>query len=123
MKINGDAIYGTRANPFGHSFPWGVVTRKGEDLYLIIYEMPKDKSLKLPFRGEGKKTAVALKDSSRQLPVTQGEDGLVIDLAGVEAVPSATVVKVSGRGEVIKNTSPEKETPNPVKKRRRISHE
>lgn len=110
MKINSEAIYGTRANPFRHAFPWGVVTQKGEDLYLIIYEMPQDRLLKLPFRGEGKITAAALKEPSRLLPVKQGDNGLSIDLAHVEVVPSATVVKVSGRGEVIEGTFPEKGT-------------
>ena len=31
MKENGEAIYETRANPFDVEFPWGRVTRKGDN--------------------------------------------------------------------------------------------
>lgn len=36
LKRNGDAIYGTRANPFPESYPWGEITAKGDSLYLIL---------------------------------------------------------------------------------------
>jgi len=41
MKINGDAIYGTKASPFRVEFPWGNITRKPGKLYLGIYQWPK----------------------------------------------------------------------------------
>ncbi|MBQ0025628.1 MAG: alpha-L-fucosidase [Bacteroidales bacterium] len=36
LKENGDAIYGTECSPFRSKFDWGVVTRKGKMLYLIL---------------------------------------------------------------------------------------
>lgn len=36
LKRNGESIYGTTANPFTESFPWGEITAKGDTLYLIL---------------------------------------------------------------------------------------
>ncbi|MHC4125837.1 MAG: alpha-L-fucosidase [Planctomycetota bacterium] len=36
MKVNGEAIYGTVANPFDYDFPWGTITQKPGKLYLHV---------------------------------------------------------------------------------------
>jgi len=36
IKANSEAIYGTSANPFDHTFNWGEVTTKNGDLYLFV---------------------------------------------------------------------------------------
>ena len=36
LKKNGEAIYGTEASPFREQFEWGTITRKGNNLYLIL---------------------------------------------------------------------------------------
>ncbi|NLK16509.1 MAG: hypothetical protein GX311_08950 [Bacteroidales bacterium] len=36
IKINSEAIYGTAANPFNHTYQWGDITTKNEDLYLFV---------------------------------------------------------------------------------------
>jgi alpha-L-fucosidase len=36
LSKNGEAIYGTKANPFPESFSWGEITAKGNNLYLIL---------------------------------------------------------------------------------------
>lgn len=36
MRINGEAIHGTAANPFDCEFDWGRVTAKGADIYLLL---------------------------------------------------------------------------------------
>lgn len=36
LKKNGKAIYGTEASPFRESFEWGTITRKGNELFLIL---------------------------------------------------------------------------------------
>lgn len=54
LDRNGDAIYDTEATPFREDFPWGMVTRRGENLYLILTgERPRDGKIRLP-RPEGK---------------------------------------------------------------------
>ena len=100
MKMNGEAIYDTTANPFKRSFPWGVVTQKGDILYLIVYEIPANGKLNLPFSAKGTLSASALADG-KKVPVKSSATGVELDLSGVTPVPSATVVKLVGRGHVI----------------------
>jgi len=53
LRVNGEAIYGTQGGPFERPLPWGSVTRRGERLYLIVTEMPKDDSwLELPIANQ-----------------------------------------------------------------------
>ncbi|HSC40353.1 MAG TPA: alpha-L-fucosidase, partial [Chitinophagaceae bacterium] len=40
MKVNHDAIYGTKASPWAAEFDWGNITRKPGKLYLGIYNWP-----------------------------------------------------------------------------------
>ncbi len=40
LKKNGEAIYGTGANPFPVSFDWGEITTKDHSLYLILSGKP-----------------------------------------------------------------------------------
>lgn len=40
VKNNSEAIYGTRANPFDHTFEWGDVTVKGNQLFAFVEKMP-----------------------------------------------------------------------------------
>lgn len=47
MKINGEAVYGSKAGPFEY-LPWGWATRKGDMLYLFVLQWPKDGELRIP---------------------------------------------------------------------------
>src|SRR5579872_1918240 len=40
MKVNGESIYGTAANPFPYELPWGVITSKPSRLYLHVFRWP-----------------------------------------------------------------------------------
>lgn len=52
MKVNGDAIYGATASPFGHPFDWGRCTAKVRPdktvLYLHVWNWPVDGQLTVP---------------------------------------------------------------------------
>lgn len=47
LKVNGDAIYGTKASPFAY-LPWGRATTKSNKLYLHVFDYPKDGIIKIP---------------------------------------------------------------------------
>jgi len=47
MDINNESIYGTSGNPFPDNFPWGMVTAKGNKLYLHVDEFPEDSQIEL----------------------------------------------------------------------------
>lgn len=100
MHVNGEAIYGTQASPFKNAFPWGVVTRKGNTLYLIMYHLPKSGKIALPYVMKGAASAAALADG-RAVPVRASSSGVELDVSGVKAMPSATVVRLAGKGTVL----------------------
>ncbi|HNW38707.1 MAG TPA: alpha-L-fucosidase, partial [Methanosarcina vacuolata] len=43
LKVNGQAVYGTAANPFPYEFEWGRITGKGKKLFLIFTKHPSEK--------------------------------------------------------------------------------
>ncbi len=43
MQTNGEAIYGTEANPFPFELEWGRITQKPGKLYLFFYQWPSMK--------------------------------------------------------------------------------
>ena len=59
-------VYGTDASPWQHALPWGDVTRKGNKLFLAVFEWPASGKLYLP----GLKTPIT---SARLLKGDQSE--------------------------------------------------
>lgn len=102
MKVNHEAIYGTRSSPFKTVFPWGVVTRKGDSLYLIMYEIPRNGKIILPYAVKGRVSAVALAGGAA-VPVRASSSGVELDVSGVKEMPSATVVRLTGKGTVLED--------------------
>jgi alpha-L-fucosidase len=51
LKVNGDSIYGTRAGPFAF-LPYGCATRKGDKLFLHVFNWPADGKLNVPLQSE-----------------------------------------------------------------------
>ena len=47
MTDNSESIYGTKGNPFNDNFPWGYVTRKGNNLYLHLAQCPQNNRIQL----------------------------------------------------------------------------
>jgi alpha-L-fucosidase len=72
LKVNGEAIYGTQASPFPF-LSWGRATRKGQTLYLHVFDWPKDGKLVVPFGNKITK-AVLLADAKTNLKVTAGKE-------------------------------------------------
>ena len=63
MKVNGEAIYGTKASPF-FSLPFGYATRKGNTLYLHIHNWSRRIGVPYPLKV---KSARLLADPSVQI--------------------------------------------------------
>ncbi|MEG3023524.1 MAG: alpha-L-fucosidase [Akkermansia sp.] len=96
LKVNGDAIYGTTQSPFTQTFPWGVVTQKGNNLYAILYTMPEQKSIQLPCTFVLTPKVSALADGTK-IPTKQSKEGISLDLSHLKVMPHATVVKIVGK--------------------------
>lgn len=93
LEVNGESIYGTTAGPMNGAFSWGRMTRKGDTLYLHVFDWPENDRLEV----EGLTTPIAgatmLGDrvADRALPV----DGDRIDLTGLHPFPHATVIRLA----------------------------
>lgn len=66
LKLNGDAIYGSSANPFDTTFSWGEVTAKTNRLYLHLLKEPAQRTIMLPGLN-GKIAKVTLLESGQPL--------------------------------------------------------
>jgi alpha-L-fucosidase len=95
MRVNGDAIYGTSASPFSTQLPWGRATRKGNTLYLHVFNWPADGVLSVPAFGGTIKSA-SMMGSQSPLTVSKAGDGFSIALPPKPPDPIASVVVVRG---------------------------
>ncbi|HEX5653313.1 MAG TPA: alpha-L-fucosidase [Chitinophagaceae bacterium] len=102
MKVNGEAIYGTKASPFG-LFPWGRCTRKEKGknsiLYFSVFDWPKDGRVSIPGL-KNKVIAATLLANGKAIKTNSTKEGLDIVLSGGAADPIASVIKLEVKGTV-----------------------
>ncbi|MCC6145286.1 MAG: alpha-L-fucosidase, partial [Candidatus Hydrogenedentes bacterium] len=98
-----EVVYGAEASPWQHALPWGDVTRKGNTLYLSVFEWPASGELCLP----GLKTAVAsarlLRDAESEVLSANTQDGWTrfqLPEAAPEALVSVIEVELEAAPEV-----------------------
>lgn len=119
MKVNGDAIYGTSANPFPY-LPWGQATIKGQKLFLHVLDWPKDGILKLPLRNKAVK-AYLMADSQKELALVQDTDFIKISVPAeapdtllsivaleFEGKPDVLPIPTAGATATVSSVNPEK---------------
>jgi alpha-L-fucosidase len=101
LKDNGEAIYGTVHTPMAPP-SWGSITRKGNRLYLIVFNWPKEGGpLRVPLRSSIRKAAL-LKGGSQVRFRSLGEDGGVeLMLPARPTEKHASVVTVDFQGELL----------------------
>ena len=87
-KVNGEAIYGTKPNPFQYEFDWGRITCKPGKVYLHFYKWP-GKSFVLHGLKSEVTNAYLLADKSRKLVVSQSSEG----------TPKTDRLKITGFGK------------------------
>jgi alpha-L-fucosidase len=121
MKQYGGAIYGTSAGPFPKPLPWGRVTRKGNHLYLHVFDagshvlLPglqadvvsvKEMSGRTPAvvgrTASGGANAIAAGQfrSPQNVPFKKTDEGVELDLTGLPRAAFATVYDMTVRGPV-----------------------
>jgi alpha-L-fucosidase len=78
MKVNGESIYGTTANPLDE-LSWGRCTAKPGKLYLHVFDWPGDGKLTVPNIKYSVKKAYLLADKERSnLTIKQVSDSEVV---------------------------------------------
>ncbi|MCS3801381.1 alpha-L-fucosidase [Niastella sp. OAS944] len=102
MKVNGEAIYGTKASPLA-AVTWGRITKKEQKdntiLYLSVFNWPADKKLVVPGLTQSVISATLLA-GGKKLAAATGKDGLVITVPDQAPDKMATVIKVLVKGKV-----------------------
>ena len=96
MKKNSDAIYGTSASPFPW-LPWGRATRKGNKIYLHVYDWPQEGSLRVPLRNKVTK-AYLLAEPEKELEVQNHEGSVEITVPAQAPDPVISVVVLEYEG-------------------------
>ena len=102
MKVNGEAIYGTKASPFG-LFTWGRCTKKESPttttLYLSVFDWPKDGKLTIP----GLKNEIVsarFLENGKSLKTQTANDAVVIEVPETALNKIATVIKIEVKGKL-----------------------
>jgi alpha-L-fucosidase len=101
MKINSEAIYGTKASPFPY-LPWGRATIKDQKLYLHVINWPADGLLKLPLMNKAGK-AYLLSDKETPLNLIQADQHIEISVPtdSPDSVLSIVVLEFEGTPKVL----------------------
>ena len=102
MKVNGEAIYGTKASPWG-LFDWGRCTKKetknGTTLYFSVFNWPNNGKLTIPGLKNGVSSATILATGAKLRTAGSGL-GLEIILPAKAPDAIASVIKVEVKGKV-----------------------
>jgi len=113
MKINSEAIYGTKSSPLA-SLSWGRCTRKetpkGTILYLSVFDWPVNGQLLIPGVKNKVIAATLLASKAKLKTETKGND-LIINVPANAPEQTASVIKVEFEGTVEHqvSASPKKE--------------
>jgi alpha-L-fucosidase len=110
LKVNGEAIYGTTAGPLA-PLPWGRCTRKGDWLYLHVFNWPANRVLQVPLQNKVTQAGL-LAAPNLKVAVLHREHHVEVRLPAVRPDPVATVVALRIEGEP-KVTPPEVLHPGP----------
>ena len=87
MKVNHDAIYGTKASPFSY-LPFGRATLKGQKIYLHVTDWPKNQTLRIPLHNKAVK-AYLLSQPDKNLIVQN--NGNRIEITVPPKAPDANI--------------------------------
>jgi alpha-L-fucosidase len=87
---NGDAVYGTTRGPF-NSLSWGRATRRGDRLYLHVFDWPADGKLRVPLLSRAT-AATLLHAPGVKLALHPEATRLVIDVPVTAPDPVSSVI-------------------------------
>ncbi|MDP4209001.1 MAG: alpha-L-fucosidase [Bacteroidota bacterium] len=105
MDKNSESIYGTTKSPLALQ-SWGVVTRKGEKLFLQVFNWPSNGSLVVGGLKSKVKKAYLLTDAAQKLLTVKRVNPLDISIALPSKAPDAvsSVVVLEMQGAIVADT-------------------
>jgi len=106
MNVNGEAIYGTRANTIGR-VPWGRITTRPGTFYLHVFNWPASNRLLMPLQlasGNTPKAYYLADTGKKELPLEITERGIYINLGDTNYKnEDATVIVLEATGSSLAN--------------------
>jgi alpha-L-fucosidase len=103
MRVNGEAVYGTKASPWG-LFPWGRCTKKetqaGTILYFSVFDWPSDSKLVIPGFSNKVISAKLLATGAKLKAKVSKQGVLTVSLPSAAPDIIASVVRVEIKGKV-----------------------
>jgi alpha-L-fucosidase len=93
MAVNGESIYGTAASPFSAQLAFGRATKKGDRLYVQVFDWPANGTLTLPSSAGTPKKAWLLATKA-DVPLKVTADGVTLTLSGPAPDPIASVIAI-----------------------------
>ncbi len=103
LSRNGESIYGSERGAFDY-LPFGENTRKGNTLYLHVYDWPKNGILNLPLTNKLSK-AYLLADKKQKIGYKTIGDNLTLQLPAIAPDSIASVIALEVEGELKRVTS------------------
>jgi len=97
LKVNGDSLYGTTASVFPR-LPWGRCTRKGQTLFLHVFDWPQSGKLEVPGL-QNDVTGAKLLATGKAVTAARSEAGWVLDVPTEAPDPIDTVIALTIAGE------------------------
>ena len=95
LERNGDAIYGTAADPFHVPFEWGVITSRKDKIYLHVMVQPKNGNIVLP-KLDGKIANVNVLDDGTPCTFQKDSKGVTVNLpSSVNSEQEFKVIEIS----------------------------
>jgi alpha-L-fucosidase len=103
MKVNSTAVYGTTASPFEYLPFEGRCTRKGQTLYLHVFQWPENGSIRLPAANTVKR-AWLLDQPDQPLATRATSGGIEITLPenAPDSVASVIAIEIEGEPKPLK---------------------
>ena len=98
LNRNGEAIYGTNADPFHVPFDWGAITSRNDKLYLHVMAQPQDGNILLPGL-EGKIEKASVLADGTPCAFHQDTKGVTVELpSSVHPEQEIEVIEITFEG-------------------------
>lgn len=94
LEANGDSIYGTTASPFERLPFFGRATRKGNRIFLHVFEWPKNQKLVVPGLRASVASAYLLSNPNSKFNTSQRGHDLLIDVPASAPDETANVIVI-----------------------------
>jgi alpha-L-fucosidase len=103
MNRNSESIYGTSPSPFPAEIPWGFCTRKGDLLYLHVFDWPGDGLLKLDGLNSRVSKAYLLAEKEGSLTVSRDKGGrylISLPESRPDTINTVVVLRIAGTPDI-----------------------